>query len=114
MKPFVAILFVSSLLLCNALAHSPLQNVFPDDGAELDAMPNEVRLIFKRNMRLTKITSSHNGGNQMILDLNGQTSFATEFQIPIHGNGSGEYRVHWRGLGDDGHVQKGSFFFKVD
>ena len=45
MKPFVAILFVSSLLLCNALAHSPLQNVFPDDGAELDAMPNEVRLI---------------------------------------------------------------------
>jgi len=106
-------LVVSSLLSWNAFAHSPLQVTSPNDGATLEAMPTEVTFTFKRNMRLTKVTSSHNDSETTSLDLNGQTSFATKFQIPFSGDDVGEYTIEWRGLGDDGHAQKGSFIFTV-
>ena len=114
MKKFLATLFVSSVLSWNAFAHSPLQVTSPNDGAKLEAMPTEVTFTFKRNMRLTKVTSTHNGSDANSLDLNGQTSFATEFQIPFSANGVGKYTIEWRGLGDDGHAQKGSFVFMVE
>jgi hypothetical protein len=28
--------------------------------------------------------------------------------------GAGDYVIEWRGLGDDGHPQSGSFTFRVD
>ena len=113
MKRFFATLVVSSLLSWNAFAHSPLQVTSPHDGATIEAMPTEVTFTFKRKMRLTKVTSSHDGSETTSLDLNGQTSFATEFQIPFSADGVGEYTIEWRGLGDDGHAQKGSFVFTV-
>lgn len=114
MKRLFATLVVSSLLSWNAFAHSPLQVTSPNDGATLDAMPTEVTFTFKRKMRLTKVTSLYNGSEITSLDLNGQTSFATKFQIPFLGDGIGEYTIEWRGLGDDGHAQQGSFVFTVE
>ena len=114
MKRFFVTLVVSLLLSWSAFAHSPLQETSPNDGAKLEAMPTEVTFTFKRNMRLTKVTSTQNGSDTNTLDLNGQTSFATEFQIPFSANSVGEYTIEWRGLGDDGHAQKGSFVFTVE
>ena len=114
MKRFFGTLVVSLLLSWSAFAHSPLQKTSPNDGAELKTMPTEVKFTFKRNLRLTKVTSSHNGSETTSLDLNGQTSFATEFEIPFSADEVGEYTIEWRGLGDDGHAQKGSFVFTVE
>ena len=114
MKRVLSTLVVSLLLSWSAYAHSPLQVTSPNNGATIEAMPTEVTFTFKRKMRLTKVTSSHNGSGTTSLDLKGQTSFATEFQIPFSADGVGEYTIEWRGLGDDGHAQKGSFVFTVE
>ena len=97
----------------NALAHSPMQMTVPEDGASLDIAPTEIVLVFKRNIRLTKVVTSHANSGDVQLDLEGRKSFATEFKIPFNSNNSGEHQINWLGLGDDRHIQKGSFVFMV-
>lgn len=96
------------------LAHSPLEKTSPNDGAKVEAAPSEIGFVFKRNLRLTKVTATLVDAEALKLDLAGLTKFATEFAVPFTATGSGEYVIEWRGLGDDGHVQKGTFSFTVD
>ena len=108
---------VSWLLLSLAtpvLAHSPLEKTVPADGAKLAAAPNEIQFVFKRNLRMTTVKATSAGGQALKLDLAGQTKFATEFVIPFTAKSAGDYVIEWRGLGDDGHAQKGTFSFTVN
>ena len=50
---------VISILLCllfpfSALAHSPLNNVSPGDGAKLEDAPTEISMVFKSPAKLIK------------------------------------------------------------
>lgn len=114
MKP---ILIAASIMLFslggNAIAHSPLAKTTPADGTEVTSAPSEISFTFKRNLRMTKVTATAAEGDTLILDLAGQTKFATEFAIPFSASNVGEYTIEWRGLGDDGHAQKGTFTFTV-
>lgn len=96
-----------------AIAHSRLDATVPADGAVLAAMPGEVVLTFARQMRLTRVRMTHDGGPAIELDLGGRKSFATRFAIPVTGRGKGAYRVEWRGLAADGHAMRGGFAFRV-
>ncbi len=96
-----------------AVAHSPLQVTRPADRAELEQAPAELVLTFKGKFRLTRVSSSQNGDAPATIDIGEQTSFAGEFLLPFEQTGSGTYLIEWRGLGDDGHPQNGSFTFTV-
>ena len=96
-----------------ASAHSPMITTLPADGETLAEVPEKVTITFKRNLRLTKVIWTHAGLHAHELELNGQTSFSTDFTFPFEGKGSGAYVIEWRGLGDDGHPQNGTFGFSV-
>lgn len=103
------------LLTANiALAHSPLERTVPADGAGLTDVPAEVALVFARDIRLTRVEWTLDDDQSGSIDLSATSGFATEFTLPFDGAGSGEYRIEWRGLGDDGHPQTGSFGFVVE
>ncbi len=98
----------------SAFAHSALDSTSPTDGAALTAVPTELTMMFNNDIRLTRVTWALADARSDQLDLDGQTSFATEFVFPFEGMGAGPYLIEWRGLGDDGHPLKGSFSFVVE
>ncbi|RLJ40925.1 hypothetical protein BCF46_3496 [Litoreibacter meonggei] len=96
-----------------ASAHSPLMATTPANEATLAEIPTEIALIFKNNIRLTRVTSAHENGDPMKVEISSQTKFATDFLLPFNGVERGDYIIEWRGLGEDGHALNGSFVFTV-
>lgn len=90
-----------------AIAHSPLASTSPADGSVVSSSVDTVTLVFKRNIRLTRVELGAKNGAVETLDLAEQVNFAKEFSIAIETLSVGDYIVEWRGLGDDGHAQKG-------
>ncbi len=97
-----------------AMAHSPLKATTPADGAKVEQTPEELSFDFKGKIRLTRVTVTVADDTDIDLDLSGHKKFATDYALPIEDMGSGVYEVEWRGLGTDGHAQKGTFNFTVE
>ena len=98
----------------SALAHSPLDGTIPANEAILSAMPAEVLMDFKGDIRLTRVTLTHASSSVISMDLSEQKIFTQEFTLPMQDMGLGTYVVEWRGLGADGHALNGTFSFTVE
>ena len=126
---------VISILLCllfpiSALAHSPLSNVSPGDGAKLEDAPTEISMVFKSPAKLIKLELLKekasakksllgglfgNAGGEVVPLPNAILMETSETHvIPMPEITSGDYHVKWRAIGGDGHVIKGDFAFTVD
>ena len=126
---------VISILLCllfplSALAHSPLSNISPGDGAKLEDAPTEISMVFKSPAKLIKLellkeqattkrsllgTLFGNDGGEVVPLPTAVLMEASETHvIPMPKITSGDYQVKWRAMGEDGHVIKGDFAFTVD
>ena len=96
-----------------ALAHSPLKETTPANGAVVAAAPSEITLTFKGKIRLTRVSVAHESSATVDLDLGTQKGFISHYTLPMTTTARGSYSVTWRGLGSDGHALKGSFSYKV-
>ena len=109
----------AALLACltcgPALAHTSGTSTEPADGATLDAVPETLRLAFAGPMRIVKVVMVHEGPtgtHETRLEV--PSKAATEsLELSPDFAGPGDYRVEWRGLGEDGHVMTGTFSFSV-
>jgi len=97
-----------------ASAHSPLKSTEPADAAIIAAVPETLDLMFKSDIRLTRVTLSLDASDEIDLDLGDQTSFTTDFAVTLPDLGEGVYQITWRGLSSDGHAQNGTFAFTVE
>jgi methionine-rich copper-binding protein CopC len=104
---------VIAIWATTALAHFPLKGTIPANEAIVSEVPAEVLMDFKGNIRLTRVTSSHDGSRAINMNLAGQKTFTQEFTLPMEDMGPGTYVVEWRGLGADGHALNGKFSFTV-
>lgn len=107
---------LGAMLLCMSWfvqAHSPITSTSPTADALLDSPPKTIAFNFKSDFRLTRVTSAHGSDDPVTLDTSHLTGFAKTFELPLVSMGSGEYRIVWRGLSGDGHVQTGAFSFTV-
>ena len=112
-----------------ASAHSPLATLSPKDGAVLEQAPTEIKMVFKSPVKLTKLEmqqlssdersslfgglfSSHKGKN-ITLDTHFLMKKSKQYLIGLPSLDAGDYFIKWRALGEDGHVIKGEFRFKV-
>lgn len=102
-----------ALAAVDAGAHSDIETTVPANGAVLSEAPAEVELEFAKPIRVTRIQLTVDQGAPVDLDLGEQASFATRIRIPFPDNGSGSYRIEWRGLADDGHTMRGELEFEV-
>lgn len=110
----IAAILMMAFLATSVSAHSKVDTTLPENGARLAEAPQAVTLRFIKKIRLIKVDVTHAEGPGTKLDLVGQTAFSTEFIIPMTALGDGEYVVHWRGLGVDGHAMSGEFMFVVE
>ncbi len=102
------------LMTTNAHAHSPLSSTIPEDGALLAEAPTELSVQFAKGIRLTRVQLVDVEDIALDLDLSDYTSFDTDFVLALPVLNSGQYRIEWRGLGEDGHILNGSFGFLVE
>lgn len=114
--PLRLILSVGILVLAvtASFAHSPVDGTTPEDGALLSETPSHIVLSFERQVRLTRVWVAHAGSSKVDLDLEGQKTFASRFEVPLKDMGSGIYLIEWRGLARDGHVMRDMFTFQIE
>ena len=128
--PKVILILLCLLFPLSALAHSPLSNVSPGDGAKLEDAPTNISMVFKSPAKLIKFelfkeqattkksllgSLFGNDGGEVVPLPNDVLMEASETHvIPMPEITSGDYQVKWRAIGEDGHVIKGDFAFTVD
>lgn len=128
--PKVILILLCLLFPLSALAHSPLSNVSPEDGAKLQDAPTEISMVFKSPAKLIKLellkeqasekksllgSLFGNDGGEVVPLPNAVLMETSETHvIPLPGITSGGYQIKWRAMGEDGHVIKGDFGFAVD
>ena len=128
--PKVILILLCLLFPLSALAHSPLSNVSPGDGAKLEDAPTEISIVFKSPAKLIKLellkeqasakksllgSLFGNDGGEVVPLPNAVLMETSETHvIPLPEITSGGYEVKWRAMGEDGHVIKGDFGFAVD
>ena len=113
------------------LAHSPLEQANPIDGAVLTTPPTEYKILFKSPAKLIKFKIFQKGQNAKektsllknifkktdgkLLKLNHKPSlvFSKSHSIKLPNIKNGSYEVHWRAMGQDGHVLKGILTFEI-
>jgi len=128
--PKVILILLCLLFPLSALAHSPLSNVSPEDGAKLQDAPTEISMVFKSPAKLIKLELlkeqasekksllgslfGNDGGEAVPLPNAVLMETSETHVIPLPEITSGGYQVKWRARGEDGHVIKGEFGFAVD
>jgi methionine-rich copper-binding protein CopC len=128
--PKVILILLCLLFPLSALAHSPLSNVSPEDGAKLEDAPTEISMVFKSPAKLIKLELfkekasakksllgdlfGNDGGEVVPLPKAVLMETSETHAIPLPEIASGGYQVKWRAMGEDGHVIKGDFVFTVD
>lgn len=93
-------------------AHSALISSTPVDGAELEVSPDQISMEFNQRIRLTKVSLIGDGG-EIEVDVSGSADFLTTVEMAVAELRPGTYRVEWRGLSVDGHIQSGDFGFSI-
>jgi methionine-rich copper-binding protein CopC len=114
MRKLFITLFVTCTLSLQAFAHTPLASSVPKDKATLTIAPKGIILNFKNGIRLTKVVLTRVGTNGIKLKLDNKKKFQADCIFVIDDPNSGDYLIEWRGLGQDGHVMKGQFTYKVE
>lgn len=110
-----AVILFAALAAAPALAHSPLQESIPADGAILAGPVRAITLVFKKPARVLKVSVGLG---------NGASDTETRLAIPngglakkveLHANfaSAGLHTVEWRALSEDGHAVTGSFRFTI-
>ena len=128
--PKVILILLCLLFPLSALAHSPLSNVSPEDGAKLQDAPTEISMVFKSPAKLIKLellkeqmsekksllgSLFGNDGGEVVPLPNAVLMETSEAHvIPLPEITSGGYQLKWRAMGEDGHVIKGDVVFTVD
>ena len=114
-----------------AIAHSPLQKANPANGAVLETPPTEYKMLFKSPAKLIKFEIFQIGNNdnkkssllknlfknsdRKLIEINYKPLLvlSESHSIKLPNINVGSYEVHWRAMGEDGHVLKGILTFEV-
>ncbi|MEM7188859.1 MAG: copper resistance CopC family protein [Pseudomonadota bacterium] len=110
---FLVLLIVAIAAPATVLAHSTIGATVPADNTALVNAPEQLEFTFAKKIRLTRVTVTDADGDLVDVDLSDHKVFDTMFAFPVALEGTGAFKVEWRGLSADGHIMNGSFHFSV-
>ncbi|MEM8794625.1 MAG: copper resistance CopC family protein [Pseudomonadota bacterium] len=114
-KHLILAAFALGFLSSPLLAHSPMTESTPSNGAVVDTPPLEVTLNFAGPIRMMKAIldeTGKSGSKEIALDIPDKTP-NTIVRIPVTVLPGHDYTLSWRGMSGDGHVMKGEVSFSV-
>lgn len=95
-----------------ALAHSPLIYSAPENGETLQVSPREIKLEFKKQVKLILIRLTGKTFDQKLRP--DSTTESSEHILTLPELSDGNYTAAWRAMGEDGHIMKGMINFSVN
>ena len=98
-----------------SFGHSAMKSTSPSDNEVLSANPEMIHLTFAAPARVMKVTMTHSMADishEKQLEISTR-ELVNELHLSPDFMGPGKYLIEWRALGEDGHVLKGEFTFKV-
>ena len=127
----IILIFILFSLPTTVFPHSPLKRANPMDGALLTEAPTEYKMLFKSPAKLIKFEIFQEAQNNnkkssalkglfkksdgKLIEINYKPSLvlSESHLIKLPKINLGSYEVHWRAMGEDGHVLKGILTFEV-
>lgn len=100
-------LSVSSTLL----AHGMMGGSYPQDGAMMMEPTDRVEVEFKTPMKLINLKLIDANGKPVSIDFERSKDAGKHFKAMTPNLPQGNYTVHWKAMGEDGHMMKGRFGF---
>ena len=127
----IILVFILFSLPTMVFPHSPLKLANPMDGASLTEAPTEYKMLFKSPAKLIKfeifqkaqndnkksslLQSLFKNSDKKLIEINYKPLLvlSESHSIKLPNINVGSYEVHWRAMGEDGHVLKGILTFEV-
>lgn len=112
----VLVVVVVATVASPAFAHAYLDESSPENGAQVEELPEEVTLSFSGDgIQIAQIEVLDSDGEDVSGDAEIDPDDTQVVSAPIDDPDAGEgiYTVEWEVLADDGHTTSGSFFFGV-
>ena len=116
-RTFRTIMFFSLIIMLGSItfAHMNLEKTEPAHDTTLSSQPQHLQMWFTQEPDLA-VTKVELKGQDGIIEL-GEVHLMDEktlMAMIIGDMADGTYTVNWQTAGDDGHIQKGEFVFKID
>ncbi len=113
MKRLKSLLAVTSIALSsNLFAHGVMHETFPSNGASMTDPTDRIELTFKNPTKLVSLKLVDGANSPMPIKFERSQEAATHFESMFPALQQGTYSVHWKAMGTDGHMMKGSFEFE--
>lgn len=113
-KPLVLLIFFALWFPVTVWAHTGLEKAVPGEGETVKEDVRNIELIFNTNIESTSTFDVRDQTGKTIkpsdIRVKGKT-LSGSLNEPLP---PGEYTVHWRIIGADGHPVKGSYSFRVN
>jgi methionine-rich copper-binding protein CopC len=114
LRNVLAVVLFAAAFATLAFAHNRLLKSAPAAGAALNISPARIEMWFaeKPDLTVSKIAVKGPAGAVETgpIHANAATSIVAEFKGKL---ADGQYVVSWQTAGDDGHMSKGDFSFRV-
>ena len=106
-------LMSAALVAGTAFAHAKLQSTSPVNGAQLEAAPTALTLVFAEPVKLTSVTVTRAGAMITVpVDRTAKATATVVVSLPVLG--AGHHAVRWSVISPgDGHVGSGTLAFTV-
>lgn len=104
-------LLALTLMSTQLFAHGMLGPTFPTDGAMMHEPTDRLEVNFNTPMKLVNLKLISSSGKPVAIDFERSKTSAKNFTTPVSGLKPDNYTVHWKAIGDDGHLMKGSYHF---
>lgn len=112
MKKIRSLVASAALVSSSTLfAHGMMESTFPMDGSMMMEPTDRVEVQFEMPMRLVNLKLIDSSGKPVAIDFNRAKEAGTHFKVMMPDLKPDNYEVHWKAMGDDGHMMKGSFGF---
>jgi methionine-rich copper-binding protein CopC len=95
----------------SVFAHAMVESTFPQDGAMVMEPTRQVEVNFDMPIKLINLKVIGADGTPVAVDYERAKEAGTRFKGMTPVLVPGSYTVHWKAMGDDGHMMDGTFGF---
>ncbi|NRP27343.1 Copper resistance protein CopC [Marinobacterium sp. xm-d-420] len=112
MKKLKNLLVMASLVASsNLFAHGMMENTYPSDGAMMMERTDRVELHFKSPMKLINLKVIDSSGKPLSIEFERSSEASSQYSTMMPELKPDNYTVHWKAMGEDGHMMDGQFGF---
>ncbi|MGJ8647668.1 MAG: copper resistance CopC family protein [Marinomonas colpomeniae] len=95
----------------NVFAHGKMATTFPEDGTMLMAQAEKVEIHFNKPMKVVSLKVVGSNGKPVAIKFDRKAAAVEHFKAAVPTLAEDTYTVHWKAMGEDGHMMKGSYGF---